>query len=449
MLRRCYDFYCVCLAFTRWYKNSQEKPETLKQKKIEILDQKPEQLQKPSDEVVEEVIETPSMATETPGIATETPSIATEAPGIATEVTTMTWGSPSITTMPTVAPLPLTDMVSLKEVPYVPTRASRLIKPPTEEVKPVAMTTHTTRIVQEGRTGSRLQTAPTVRSQASPLADDPRIQCLPSESIATIGRRLVGLEGTQNEVIWYLCCYFDRQIEAWAEKTGQSIPVFLQETFHASVPLFIFNGDPGTGKSVLSRVIADTYCRHLCIPGSVLTVGTETRGNGLVGSFSKEVRRAFDELASLPTDGLRVLIIEEADAIVMRRSEVAGHQEDRAATSTILQCLDSLPDGNRFLIILTTNRIDAIDPALQRRCTQIYTFPRPNPEARKALLTTWLSDLPDGQMLPLISASDGMTPRDLERCLQSSYISAIQQGREVALKEVEERLTKTPRTQTV
>jgi hypothetical protein len=274
---------------------------------------------------------------------------------------------------------------------------------------------------------------------------------LPESEVHALGRRLVGLEEIQREVLWYLGCYYDNELESWAAQAKQELPAAMRATFEASVPLFLFSGDPGTGKSALSRVIADSYCRQQDISGMVLTVGTETRGNGLVGSFSREVRGAFERLLALPGEGLRALVIEEADAIVMRRSEGASQQEDRAATSTILQCLDALPSQSqgRFLIVLTTNRTDAIDPAVLRRGTRLYHFPRPGSEARRALINAWLPGLDEDQLPTLIEASEGMTPRDIERSMQSVYVGAMQQRSKVTGELAQRALLAAARTEAV
>ncbi|WP_184196293.1 AAA family ATPase [Armatimonas rosea] len=315
-------------------------------------------------------------------------------------------------------------------------------EPPPTRSTVSRLTTHSTRMVTGG--GKVFGDGGKKNSTSNAL-----VQSLPSEEMASLGSRLVGMEAIHQEVLWYLTCFYDQQLEQWAERTQQSLPPGMQATFTSTVPLFLFNGDPGTGKSALSRVIADSYCRLRGITGAVLTVGTETRGNGLVGAFSQEVRRAFEGLLALPDDGLKVLILEEADAIVMRRSESASHQEDRAATSTILQCLDALPtqDKGRFLIILTTNRLDAIDPAVQRRCTRIYSFQRPGPEARAALIGAWISE---SKAIPaLVKASEGMTPRDIERGLQAAFVTAIQKGVPVTSELARERLQQAVRTQEV
>ena len=101
----------------------------------------------------------------------------------------------------------------------------------------------------------------------------------------------------------------------------------------------------------------------------------------------------------------------------------------------------------RFLVILTTNRLDAIDPAVQRRCTQLYTFSRPTPEARAALIGAWITET---KAIPsLVKASDGMTPRDIERSLQAAYVSAMQHGVPVSAERVHEQLSSAARTQAV
>ena len=88
------------------------------------------------------------------------------------------------------------------------------------------------------------------------------------------------------------------------------------------------------------------------------------------------------------------------------------HHEDRAGVNALLRGIDevSRADDLPVLTILCTNRLSAIDPAVQRRDASIQTFVRPDREQRKALLGVLLKGvkLADTE-LDSLAASTGKT----------------------------------------
>lgn len=155
----------------------------------------------------------------------------------------------------------------------------------------------------------------------------------------------------------------------------------------------------------------------------MLSLTTEARGTGLVGQLSQRLRAGFEQLAALPDSGLRVLLIDEADALAMRRSEGQSHLEDKAGTGTILQALDALVGQRRLAVIMTTNLLTCIDAAVRRRA-HLVAFPRPDLEARRLLLTPWLPDAPRRDLERAARAANAMTPADMERALLQAWLSA-------------------------
>jgi hypothetical protein len=248
---------------------------------------------------------------------------------------------------------------------------------------------------------------------------------LPNAQLLRLSERLVGLESVRTEILLRWACLWDGAAAAWVDLTNQDCPDSFLDHLREQLALTIFAGDPGTGKSALARVIADQYCRINGIAGTVLLLQTDVRGNGMVGDFGNRIRYAFDMLAQLPTTEFRCLIIDEADSVAMRRSEAHSHHEDRAATATLLQCLDRLCGEQRLAVFLTTNLLRGVDAAIRRRAVE-YTFERPGNDAREAILSKWLPGTKRVSLRSLVSASAGMTPADIERAICSCYCSAIQ-----------------------
>lgn len=99
--------------------------------------------------------------------------------------------------------------------------------------------------------------------------------------------------------------------------------------------------------------------------------------------------------------GAIVLLIDEADALAQSRNLSQMHHEDRAGVNALIRGIDHIGVGNRpAIVVLCTNRVEALDPAIVRRAADIFHFKRPNLEQRTKVLSCRLEGLgfEDGQM---------------------------------------------------
>ena len=85
-----------------------------------------------------------------------------------------------------------------------------------------------------------------------------------------------------------------------------------------------------------------------------------------------------------------VLLIDEADIFLAKRT--AEHLERNSITSIFLRELEYY----RGILLLTTNRIDAIDSAFQSRIHLTLEYPDLDGAARKAIWRTFTSSLEEG-----------------------------------------------------
>ena len=268
--------------------------------------------------------------------------------------------------------------------------------------------------------------APPVRQENADRDPDEALPALrlPDEPTRQLGERLVGLEDARRGILQRWESRWDGALDAWARKTGSLLPLALREHLNEGHELWLLAGDPGTGKSALTRCAADAYCRRQGVGGTVLWLGTQARGQGLVGDCGRRLRAAFRQLRALPEDELKVLIVDEADAIAMRRSEGQAHQEDRAATSTLIQALDEAAGTRRLSVMMTSNTVGNVDAAIQRRA-RLLAFGRPDTAARRALLARWLPHLSAGELDGAAVAADAMTPADIERAVAEAWLVAV------------------------
>lgn len=92
--------------------------------------------------------------------------------------------------------------------------------------------------------------------------------------------------------------------------------------------------------------------------------------------------------------GAVILLVDEADALAQSREAAQMHHEDRAGVNAFIRGVDRI--GNSKLpaaVIMCTNRLSALDPAVKRRAADILTFSRPDEVQRHALLNDTLKEL--------------------------------------------------------
>jgi hypothetical protein len=141
----------------------------------------------------------------------------------------------------------------------------------------------------------------------------------------------------------------------------------------------LFQGSPGTGKTMVAGVIA----RDLGL--ELYRVDVSRITSKWIGETEKNLGSLFDAAE----DGQVMLLFDEADSLFAKRTEVKT-SVDRYANMEVNYLLQRL-DSFEGIAILTTNFGNAIDPAFKRRLTYRVTFPFPDEEMRAQL---WKSLIP-------------------------------------------------------
>ncbi|MEI4234147.1 ATP-binding protein [Roseovarius sp. D22-M7] len=132
----------------------------------------------------------------------------------------------------------------------------------------------------------------------------------------------------------------------------------------------MFSGPSGTGKTMAAQIIA----ADLGVP--LLRVDLAAVSSKFVGDTAKNLSRAFREVRNAAA----ALFFDEADALFAKRTDgqdTTGRYAN-ADTGHLLQLLE----GHDGVVILSTNRRGAIDPAFVRRLRHIFEFPRPDAALR-------------------------------------------------------------------
>ena len=188
-------------------------------------------------------------------------------------------------------------------------------------------------------------------------------------------------------------------LEQWSQKFHK-VRIRACDAFADRHPVFLFAGDVGTGKTALAESFGDEVAQSIEVPIFLYRLSLASRGSGAVGEMTQLLSAAFDEVRGVakgprsrdgnPSSAV-ILLIDEADALAQSRETSQMHHEDRAGVNALIRGINSLTEHQLpVLVVLATNRLGAIDPAVRRRAAATFFFDRPDDNQRKIALTRLL-----------------------------------------------------------
>ena len=192
----------------------------------------------------------------------------------------------------------------------------------------------------------------------------------------------------------------------------------------------LLHGPPGTGKTLICKALAN----ELGVTAYRMSA-TELVGS-VQGETEANLRLLFSRaLAHAPS----LVMIDEFDVIATNRERLASQSDVRAA-SQLLTLMDGLEEVDGLILMATTNRIQAIDPAFRRPGRfeeEIFVGP-PNEAARAEILSIHTREMPlTSQAQDAIAAvageTGGFTGADLMHLARSAGLEAadrLASGRE-------------------
>ena len=155
----------------------------------------------------------------------------------------------------------------------------------------------------------------------------------------------------------------------------------------------ILSGPPGNGKTLMAKAVATESDAHL-----ELINGPEILSKW-VGQSEENLRGVFERARALAPS---IILIDELDAIAPQRAEMM-QQHQITLISQMLVLLDGMEDRGRVIVIGTTNRLEAVDPAIKRpgRFDYHIQVPLPNEVGREAIIRLHFSKLRCAQISTL------------------------------------------------
>merc|ERR1711903_98592 len=189
----------------------------------------------------------------------------------------------------------------------------------------------------------------------------------------------------------------------------------------------ILYGVPGTGKTLLAKAVANqTSATFLRVVGSELIQKYLGDGPKLV----RELFRVADDLS--PT----IVFIDEIDAVGSKRydSSSGGEKEVQRTMLELLNQLDGFDNRSDVKVIMATNKIESLDPALIRpgRIDRKIQFPFPDEKTKRRIFqihTGKMNLAEDVNLEEFIMSKDELTGADIKALCSESGLIALRDRR--------------------
>ncbi|KAL9269801.1 26S proteasome regulatory subunit 4 homolog A-like protein [Drosera capensis] len=189
----------------------------------------------------------------------------------------------------------------------------------------------------------------------------------------------------------------------------------------------ILYGEPGTGKTLLAKAVANsTSATFLRVVGSELIQKYLGDGPKLV----RELFRVADELSP------SIVFIDEIDAVGTKRYDAhsGGEREIQRTMLELLNQLDGFDSRGDVKVILATNKIESLDPALLRpgRIDRKIEFPLPDIKTRRRIFTIHTSRMSladDVNLEEFVMTKDEFSGADIKAICTESGLLALRERR--------------------
>nr|XP_035926711.1 spermatogenesis-associated protein 5-like protein 1 isoform X3 [Halichoerus grypus] len=182
-------------------------------------------------------------------------------------------------------------------------------------------------------------------------------------------------------------------------------------------------GPPGVGKTQLVRAVVREAGAEL------LAVSAPALQGARPGETEENVRKVFERARELASRRPTLLFLDEVDALCPRRGGPHRAAESRVVAQ-VLTLLDGISGDREVVVVASTNRPDALDPALRRpgRFDREVVIGTPTLKQRKAILQVITSKMPISSQVDLSLLAEmtvGYVGADLTALCREAALHAL------------------------
>lgn len=184
----------------------------------------------------------------------------------------------------------------------------------------------------------------------------------------------------------------------------------------------ILFGPPGTGKTLLAQAVAGECQAHLEVVS-----GPEILSRW-VGQSEETVRAIFERAKNMAPS---VVLFDEIDAIAPARDKTY-HGHEITLVSQLLAVMDGLYERGQVVVIATTNRLDAVDPALRRpgRFDYAVEMGLPDVDGREAIFRAHIRRMATSEVdiRYLAERTAGASGADIAKICRQAGLSCVKEA---------------------